>query len=69
MSKAVVTAESNIGKTKQTRTPKDYTAIEKGALALELKDRVKLRDNLTRSIDEEINKMEENLKAAKELVK
>ena len=53
---------------KKKRTPKDAQAILVGALKLELAERVKLRDHLTRSIDSEIEQKEADLKAAKELV-
>ncbi len=55
-------------KEKQTRTPRDYQSIEKGALALDLKERVELRDRLTNSINGEIKELEEKLKAAQGLV-
>lgn len=42
-------------KPRSIRTPKSAEAITKGALALELADRVKLRDELTQSIDEEVD--------------
>lgn len=54
---------------KKQRTPRDYASIEKGALALDLKDRVNLRNNLTDSIDSELNQMEEKLANAKAIVK
>lgn len=61
-----MTVENN--KEKQTRTPRDYSSIEKGALSLELKERVSLRDRLTQSINGEVKEMEEKLKAAKNIV-
>lgn len=53
---------------KQQRTPRNYESIEKGALALELKERVELRNKLTVSIDQEVKEMEEKLNTAKGLV-
>lgn len=53
---------------KQPRTPRNYESIEKGALALELKERVALRDKLTTSIEEEITKLEATFNEAKKLI-
>lgn len=55
-------------KEKATRTPRDYSSIEKGALALELKDRVELRKNLEISIDAELRKLKETLAQAEQIV-
>lgn len=53
---------------KQTRVPRNYEAIEKGALALELAERVSLRNKLTESIDETVKNLETELNRAKEIV-
>lgn len=53
---------------KKTRTPRDYSSIEKGALSLDLKDRVMLRNNLSLSIESELKAMEEDLELAKKTV-
>lgn len=53
---------------KQHRVPRNYDIIEKGALALELKDRVSLRDKLTASIEEEITQLEATFNEAKKLI-
>lgn len=53
---------------KKSRTPRNYESIEKGALELELKERVELKKRLSESIDTEVKEMEEKLKAAKEIV-
>lgn len=53
---------------KQPRVPRNYESIEKGALALELKERVDLRNRLTISINVEVKEMEDKLTAAKEIV-
>lgn len=68
MAKEQVNAETNLGKTRQTRTPKDYAAIERGAAELPLKDKVMLRNNLTLQIETELKSLEENFRAAKELI-
>lgn len=61
-----VTAEDV--KVKNSRTPRNYESIEKGALSLDLKERVELRNRLTLSIDSEIKEMQERLNMATELV-
>ena len=53
---------------KVSRTPRSYEAIEKGALALELKERVELRRILSKSIDEELAEMKQKLKDAESIV-
>lgn len=53
---------------KQSRTPRNYDSIEKGALALELKERVELRNKLTKSIDDELAEMKDKLKEAESIV-
>lgn len=68
MAKAIIEAETNIGKVRQIRSPKDYSAIEKGALALELEERVNLRNAMTISIDAELKQMEDRFNRAKQLV-
>lgn len=55
-------------KVKATRTPKSAESIAKGALKLQFSERVTLRDELTKSIDKEIEEMESLLKKSKELV-
>jgi len=50
-------------KVKKTRTPRSSEQVFKGALALDLSDRVKLRDELNASIKEEV----ESLKSKAEL--
>lgn len=64
--KPIVNAETNLGK--KTRTPKDYNAIEKGALNLSLQDRVNLRNNLSISVEAELKDMEEKYNAAKAML-
>lgn len=53
---------------KQPRIPRNYESIEKGALELELKDRVALRSKLTESIDKELADMKEKLQRAESIV-
>lgn len=53
---------------KQSRVPRNGEAIEKGALALDLKERVDLRNKLTVSIDDELKAMKEKLKEAEGIV-
>ena len=50
---------------KQPRTPRQPEAIHKAALLLPLADRVKLRNELTLSIDQEVKALEEAAVAAK----
>lgn len=52
---------------KTTRTPRNYESIEKGALSLELKERVNLKNALTCSIDNELADLEAKLKSSKEI--
>jgi hypothetical protein len=49
------------------RTPRDYDSIEKGALAMPLTDRVKLKNALITSIDEEVTRLGEQAKQAAEI--
>lgn len=65
MSQETITTET---KEKAARTPRNYESIEKGALSLELKERVELRNRLTLSIDGEIKEMQEKLTLATQLV-
>lgn len=55
---------------KKTRTPRNLESITKGALALELADRVELKKSLEKSIDAEVaylqQKAEEAAKIASE---
>lgn len=44
-------------KPRAPRTPRNYDTILKGALALSLEERVKLRNALTNSISEEVSKL------------
>lgn len=53
---------------KQTRVPRNYEAIEKGALALELVERVSLRNKLSESIEATVASLETELNRAKEIV-
>jgi capsule polysaccharide export protein KpsE/RkpR len=53
---------------KANRIPRSVESIEKGALALDLKDRVELKNKLIASIDAEVKEMEEKLQAAKSIV-
>lgn len=55
-------------KEKATRTPRDYSSIEKGALSLDLKERVELKNKLVKSIDDEVQLLEAKLAAAKLIV-
>ncbi len=52
---------------KRTRTPKDYEAIKKGALALQLKHRVALRDALNYSITTEVTELKIQLEQAEKI--
>lgn len=53
---------------KQTRTPRSYDAITAGAMLLDLKDRVALRDKLINSIKDEVEKLESDFLNAKKLL-
>lgn len=53
---------------KTTRVPRNYESIEKGALELELKDRVALKNKLAESIDKELADMKEKLQQAESIV-
>lgn len=53
---------------KQPRIPRNYESIEKGALELELKDRVALKNKLAESIDKELADMKEKLQQAEKIV-
>lgn len=55
-------------KEKQSRTPRDYASIEKGALALGLSERVELKKSLEASIEAEVRDLETQFNRAKELV-
>lgn len=55
-------------KVKGSRTPRDYSSIEKGALALGLSERVELKKRLEESIDAEVKDLETQFNKAKELV-
>lgn len=53
---------------KQSRVPRNGEAIEKGALSLDLKERVDLRNKLSESIAKELAEMKEKLKEAESIV-
>lgn len=53
---------------KQSRVPRNSESIEKGALALDLKERVDLRNKLTVSIDNELKEMKLKVAEAEEIV-
>lgn len=53
---------------KPGRIPRSYDAIEKGALSLDLEERVNLRNKLTASIDDELKDMQEKLEKAQSIV-
>lgn len=53
---------------KKTRTPRNYESIEKGALALDLGERVDLKNRLVESISDELKWLEEQLKKATTIV-
>lgn len=53
---------------KKDRIPRQYESIEKGALSLELKERVDLRNKLTESIDLELKSMKEKLQEVESIV-
>lgn len=55
-------------KDRQPRTPRNYESIEKGALALDLKERVELRKRLEESIDAEVKEMKVKLEQAEQIV-
>lgn len=55
-------------KEKQSRTPRDYSSIEKGALSLGLSERVELKKSLEASIEAEVKDLETQFNRAKELV-
>lgn len=54
-------------KEKQTRTPRTYDSIEKGALSLGLSERVNLRNKLNDSIEKEVTDLQEMAKKAAEI--
>lgn len=70
MAKELVTAETNLNgkKTRKTPVPAGYGRIVSGALNLSLEERVELRNELSRSIDNEIKEMEQRFNAAKLIV-
>lgn len=54
---------------KKTRTPRDYAAIEKGALALGLAERIALVKKLQESNQAEVNDLQQQSAAAEALLK
>jgi hypothetical protein len=50
------------------RVPRSYDSIRAGALALDLKDRVKLKDELLASIDSELDLLRGALESAEAIV-
>ena len=54
---------------KKTRTPRDYAAIEKGALALGLAERIALVKKLQESNQAEVNDLKQQSAAAEALLK
>lgn len=65
-----VTAETNLNGKKERATPipKDGKRITEGALKLPLDQRVALRNELTKSIDEDLDDLEFRFNEAKKLV-
>jgi hypothetical protein len=53
---------------KQTRTPRNYDSIEKGALALDLAERVSLKKKLSDSIEQELKDLKDKLDQANQIV-
>jgi hypothetical protein len=53
---------------KQTRTPRNYESIEKGALALDLAERVSLKKKLSDSIEQELKDLKDKLDQANQIV-
>lgn len=51
-------------KPKTTRTPRTLESITKGALKLPLNDRAKLRDELNKSVETEVQALQDQAKAA-----
>lgn len=69
MAKTIVDAETTISKkTRKTPVPQQVDRITEGALRLELKDRVALKNVLSDSISKELEEMETNLQNAKKLM-
>lgn len=68
--KEVVTAETNLNGKKERKSPVPQSGdrITQGALNLPLEERVKLRNVLTTSIDNELKSMEEKFNTAKKLI-
>ena len=54
---------------KKTRIPRDYAAIEKGALALALADRVQLAKELTKANQDEVERLQKQAAEAAGLLK
>lgn len=55
-------------KTRKTPVPQGSDRITQGALKLPLEERVKLRNDLTDSIDNELKAMEDSYNSAKKLI-
>lgn len=66
MAKELITHD--VPKIKKKRTPKDFNAIQEGALKLSFEERIILRDGLTRSIELELKEMEEKFHSAQKLI-
>ena len=58
----------NMNTEKKTRTPKNAESITKGALSLNLAERVKLKAALENSIEAELKEKENELAEAKKIV-
>lgn len=54
---------------KKTKTPRSLEAITKGALALPLSDRVKLKNLLAESVDQEVKDLKEKAANAEQIAK
>lgn len=55
-------------KPKQTKTPRQFESIEKGALALLLEDRVMLKKSIQLSIENELKQKQADYEKAAKLV-
>lgn len=53
---------------KKTKTPRNYDSILKGALALELEDRVNLKRELIKSIETEVKDLKQKAELAENLM-
>lgn len=70
MPKEIVTAETNLNgkKARKSPVPANADRITEGALNLNLKERIKLRNVLIESITNELNEMERQFKEGVDLL-